>query len=242
MRIQQSRPAPGAVVGGVLVVLGTVLLLDRLQFIQIRDWFRYWPVLLILIGVVKVIDGPDGGARAFGGLLSGAGTVLLLNRLGLTNIRLFDLWPVTIIAVGVALLYNALSGGARWGGFGHANMPSNPNSGDSWIEFTTIFGGVEVRNNSTSFEGGNLTAIFGGIEVDLRRAAMAGDSAAITLTATFGGISLRVPENWVVVFQGQPIFGGYEDKTAHMQPVPGLTLKTLYLRGTAAFGGIEVKN
>lgn len=242
MRNHPSRPPGGAVAGGVLVVLGTVLLLDRLQFLRIGDWFQYWPVLLILFGIQKLMYSPDGGGRVFGGLAGAAGIVLLLNRLGITNIHLIDLWPVAIIGVGVALLYNTLAGGGRWAGPAASGGTAKANSGDSWIEFTTIFGGIEVRNNSTRFEGGNLTAIFGGIDVDLRGAVMAAESAAMALTATFGGISLRVPEEWVVVFQGQPIFGGYEDKTARIPPVPGVAPKTLYLRGIAAFGGIEVKN
>ncbi len=244
MRTSYNRQASGAIVGGVLVILGTVLLLDRLGFIQFRDFFRYWPAILVFIGLQKLIQGPDNGARVFGALVGGAGTVLLLNRLGITNIRLFDLWPVSIIAVGVLLLYNTLNGGGTWRGFGHVSDSPGapPSSGDSWIEFTTIFGGIQVRNNSPRFEGGNLTAIFGGCEVDLSRAVMAGDSAVLNLTATFGGIALRVPDGWTVVFQGTPIFGGYEDKTVRVPPVPGVPEKTLYLRGTAAFGGIEVKN
>lgn len=245
MSPRHSRQASGAVVGGVLVILGTLLLLDRLNFIEIRNFFHYWPAILVFFGLVRLIQGPDAGARIFGGLLTGVGGVLLLNRMGITNIRLFDLWPVIIIAVGVALLYNAIYGRQAaalgvggCGGFGRGQSGSS----DAWVEFTTIFGGIEVRSTSQQFEGGNLTAIFGGCDVDLRRAVMAADSAVLNVTAIFGGISLRVPEAWTVVFQGTPVFGGYEDQTIHPPETVDAPQRTLYLRGTAAFGGIEVKN
>jgi len=236
MRIRHSNQTSGAVVGGVLVVFGTVLLLDRLHFIEIRDFFRFWPALLIAFGVLRMIQGPDGGARVFGGLVSMAGVVLLANRLGFTNIRLFDLWPMVIVGVGVVLLWNALEGRAS----GTPAPP--PGNSENWLQFSTVFGGIEVRSNSQAFEGGNLTAIFGGCEVDLSRTIMATDSAVLNMSAIFGGISIRVPETWTVVFQGTPVFGGYEDKTRHPVSVPGEPVKTLYVRGTAAFGGIEVKN
>lgn len=246
MSPRQSRQTSGAVVGGVLVILGTLLLLDRLNFISFHDILRYWPAILVFFGLQRLIQGPDMGARIFGGVLTCVGGVLLLNRMGITSIRLWDLWPLAIIAVGIALLYNAVyarpgpppAGGTGACGFGHGKRSST----DSWIDYTALFGGIEVRSNSTQFEGGNLTAIFGGCDVDLRRAVMATDSAVLNVSAIFGGIALRVPEGWTVVFQGAPVFGGYEDSTIHPPDALNTPQKTLYLRGTAAFGGIEVKN
>jgi len=62
--------------------------------------------------------------------------------------------------------------------------------------------------------------------------------------AIFGGVELKIPERWKVVYQAQSIFGGYGDETR--PPVPdalgtGLR-KTLIIQGKAIFGGIVVKN
>jgi hypothetical protein len=70
---------------------------------------------------------------------------------------------------------------------------------------------------------------------------MVADSAVLEVDAIFGGAEVKVPENWSVVLQGSGIFGGFADET--MQPrldTPGL--KKLYVRGSAVFGGVAVKN
>jgi hypothetical protein len=56
----------------------------------------------------------------------------------------------------------------------------------------------------------------------------------------FGGVEVKVPQDWLVINRITPIFGGVEDKTSH--PVGGLASKKLVLRGCAVFGGVEIKN
>ena len=87
-------------------------------------------------------------------------------------------------------------------------------------------------------------SVFGGVEVDFLSADIEGQEAVIYVEAIFGGIELRVPERWKVVFQGQSIFGGYSDETRPPLPdTPGSApRKTLILQGKAVFGGINVKN
>ncbi len=55
----------------------------------------------------------------------------------------------------------------------------------------------------------------------------------------WGGIELRVPEDWTVELRGTPLLAGFVDKTR--QPsVP--TEKRLVIRGVALMGGVEIKN
>ena len=105
-----------------------------------------------------------------------------------------------------------------------------------------IFGGGHVRNRSQSFRGGEVLAVFGGYEVDLTDSVIAEGLAVIDANAMFGGVEIRVPENWTVQVKGAPIFGGYADKTRRLQRQPGLPDQNLIVRGLAIFGGIEVKN
>jgi hypothetical protein len=82
-----------------------------------------------------------------------------------------------------------------------------------------------------------LTAILGGFEVDLRNASIQGE-AVMDVMAVMGGVQLRVPDDWIVIIEGFPILGGYDDKT---RP-PKDSVKRLVIRGTVIMGGVEVKN
>jgi len=101
-----------------------------------------------------------------------------------------------------------------------------------------ILSGVNRGNNWPAFRGGDLTAVMGGCEIDLRQAAINGD-ATIDVFAVWGGIEIRVPENWTVAFHVTPILGGVEDKT---RPSLGSTAHRLTIRGVVVMGAVEVKN
>jgi predicted membrane protein len=101
-----------------------------------------------------------------------------------------------------------------------------------------ILGGVSRGNNSRAFRRADLLAIMGGCEIDLRQAAINGE-AVIDVFAMWGGIEIRVPEDWTVVSRVVPLMGGIVDKT---RPPQGASAHRLVLRGCAFMGGIEIKN
>jgi hypothetical protein len=57
--------------------------------------------------------------------------------------------------------------------------------------------------------------------------------------AMWGGIEIRVPENWTVVGRVTPILGGFDDKT---RPPQQESTQRLVIRGFVIMGGVEVKN
>jgi hypothetical protein len=119
---------------------------------------------------------------------------------------------------------------------GRSGAAASPNHLSEWA----IFGGGRRRNDSQDFQGGEAFAMFGGIELDLRKAASTREEIVIDVNAIFGGIEVRVPENWSVTVRGAGIFGGYEDKTfrAALDPKqPHLTVN-----GVAVFGGVTIQN
>jgi len=113
----------------------------------------------------------------------------------------------------------------------------NPNT----IKIDAVFSGGKRRILTQDFQGGEITTIFGGIELDLRQAAIAGDSAILEINAVFGGVEVRIPQNWNAVVQGVGIFGGFGDSTLQHN-VDAPVVKQLIVRGSAVFGGVEVKN
>jgi len=102
-------------------------------------------------------------------------------------------------------------------------------------------GGGELVVHSQDFRGGEVSAIMGGFEIDLRGAAISGDSATLEVFTLFGGIELKVPQEWNVVLHGTPILGMFAN-TAKAMADPSVPRKTLILKGTAIMGGVEVKN
>ena len=77
----------------------------------------------------------------------------------------------------------------------------------------------------------------GGFELDLRDASIKGE-AVIDIFTMMGGMSMRIPEDWLVIFDVNPFMGGYDDKT---RP-PKQSTKRLIIKGTTIMGGIEIKN
>jgi predicted membrane protein len=112
---------------------------------------------------------------------------------------------------------------------------------EDFVDSTSIFGGAKKNIISKNFQGGDLVNIFGGTELDLTRADFNG-TATIELTTIFGGTKLIVPSNWTIKSDAVTLFGGMEDKR-NVQNLPeNSPEKTLLLRGTVIFGGIEIKS
>ena len=230
-----QRHSSGAMIAGlVIIAVGTILLLNQLGVFPYHFVAHFWPVLLIVVGLIKVFTSKDRGEMVFGGCLIGAGIILQTNSLGITHITWGQAWPLFIIVVGLMVVAHAFSGKSCAG----PRMTTNEADVDSFY----IFGGGERNVNAKDFRSAKLFAIFGGYQIDLTRADMAANEAYVEANAIFGGGEIRVPINWRVVLQGVGVAGGYSDKTQHVQSDPSTPTKTLYVRGVAVFGGVEVKN
>jgi predicted membrane protein len=218
----------GPVIGGVVfIVVGLVLMLEKMGIVPHGFGLHFWPCIFIVIGILKIAYA---GGRPTGTALIAVGIFLQLHELGIIRMSFWDLWPVFIIIAGGAMLWQALAGP-------EAAVSTNPQ-----FDSLYIFGGGERYVNTKNFKGGRLFAVFGGYKIDLSHADIEGDQAVLDASAVFGGGEIRVPDNWHVSLQGAGIFGAYEDKTRHYQPDPTKPTKTLIVKGVAMFGGIEVKN
>ena len=222
------RFTPQLLIGLIIIAVGTLFTLDNLRLVDAQRYLRYWPAALILIGVLKVWQS-RGGRGVFGGLLFVlAGAWLLLETFHVVTINLFELWPLLLVLFGASLVWRGLRGGRGRGA----------TDGHSTVSALAVLGGVHRGNNSRAFRGGDLTAILGGCEIDLRQAAIDGE-AVLDVFAMWGGIEIKVPEDWTIGSRVVPILGGFEDKT---RPQRGAATHRLLVRGFAIMGGIEVKN
>jgi hypothetical protein len=223
------------VMGGVIVLLGILFLLQNLGIIYVAYIWQYWPVILIAMGLSRAAGDRGINRRASGGLIAIVGLVFLARNLGYLHADVWQLfWPAILILVrGFARRGGPWSGGGpRMGGV----SPASSNV----LDEHAVFGGIRRRIESQEFEGGEVNAIFGGVEIDLRSAATKKDEIVIELNAVFGGVELRVPDTWDVTVRGAGIFGGYEDKTMPRRDPPSGKRPRLVITGDAVFGGVTV--
>ncbi len=267
----EFRITPQLVIGLLIIFVGVVFTLDELGVAHALTYLKFWPVALIMIGIVKVSY-----ARTDGGVFAGlifmlVGGWLQAEELGLITISLRDAWPIGLVLFGAYLVWQGLTKRAPrvppdstpsddvplppfappapspWNNPSPSSttplvdpQPANPKVTDtnSTMSAMAILGGVSRGNNSRAFRRADLLAIMGGCEIDLRQAAINGE-AVIDVFAMWGGIEIRVPEDWTVVSRIVPLMGGIVDKT---RPTQGASAHRLVLRGCAFMGGIEIKN
>lgn len=253
---QHHHGGHGLFLGAIIVTIGTMLLLDNIGVIRFRDYWQYWPVILIVFGIVRIADSHGPAAIVWGSVLAGIGGLLLLDNLNLIYFDWRIFWPIILIAWGLMMVFRPM----RWrgpgvggpggmsgpggigaaGGVGDPNIPPATDSGK--LGLWTVFGGGRRMIDSQEFRGGEVTAIFGGYELDLRRAAIAGDAAVIDVNAVFGGVEIRVPETWTVEARGMGVFGGFGDETRPPRPDQVTRPQRLIVTGYATFGGVGIKN
>jgi len=223
----ESRPpirfTPRLILGLSIMAAGVLLALDNLGLVDSGVFFRFWPTVLILIGAVRLL-GPEGQQK--GGLfLIVLGGCLLAFTFGLLNWA--RLWAVLFIVVGGSIVMRAVRPPAR----GSATAVTG-------IDTMALLGGSKTVSNSPDFKGGQALAFMGGCEIDLRRATIAQGEAVFDVFAFWGGIEIRVPEEWEVVNRVNAFLGGSDNKTL----VERGAKQRLVVTGTVIMGGVEVKN
>jgi predicted membrane protein len=234
MRSDRSpRGTSSQVVLGVLAIgLGILFFLDNLDIINFRHALPFWPLVLFVVGVVKICDSGSRNGVLVGSALAGAGVLMLLSRLGFFYISWRALWPLALVGLGAAILLRP--SGRRQA---TVNLAKDSTAQDEYLDVTAILGGFQRRVTTRNLRGGEITAIMGGCELDMREASIDGE-AVIHIFAVMGGITIKCPIDWTVVLEGTPVLGGFDEKTV---PAPDKR-KRLVIRGYAIMGGVEIRN
>jgi len=229
----RPRPplTPQVLFGVFIIIVGVLFTLDNLEVLHAEDYLRYWPAAIVALGGLKLWHASRDGQGWFGGLFfTLIGVAMLLDRILDVRLSPGHLWPLVLVFLGGFLV---------WRGFGGPRLRSGGDSSSN-VSGLAIMGGFERRTNSQAFEGGELSAVLGGCDVNLRQASIApGTEAVIEVFAFWGGIDIKVPEDWTVVSRVVPIMGGIEDKTLVPNPPSG---KRLVIRGIVVMGGVSIKS
>lgn len=241
---------PRMVFGIGLMLVGGLVLIDRSGLLDALRVLRFWPLVLIAIGVQQLATrgwrpGSDEPVpwNAFAWI--GIGSLFLLNTLGITRASIFELfWPVVLIAVGVRLLTQ----GRRAAQVGDAST-TDGTSRDTGPA-VAVLSGVKRVSPPETFRSLDVTLFMGGAQLDYRPAVLQpGQEAVIDLVAIMGGCEIFVPAHWVVSAPATTILGGIDDRrVAH--PAPMMDQSTtlsgppprLVLRGLVLMGGVTIRS
>lgn len=241
---------------GIFIVLIGIALMIKVSNPDLPNWIFSWKTFLVALGLfIGFKHGFRGGSWLI--LILVGSAFLLTDIYPDISIRRY-IWPGIIIAVGAMLILKPKRSDMCSTHHGQKKKPtdntitadtitldeetyaSEKDYKEDYVDSTSIFGGAKKNIISKNFKGGDLVNFFGGTELDLTRADIKG-TAVIEVTTVFGGTKLIVPSNWTVKSDAVTIFGGMEDKR-HIQSLTDNPEKTLLLKGTVIFGGIEIKS
>jgi predicted membrane protein len=227
-RTPYVRISAQLIAGLALAALGVLFTLDNLDIVNARVILRYWPAILLVVGLSQILQ-----ARSIAGMVGGSiwilfGGVLLGERLNMISHAL-RFWPLFLVGVGAYVV---------WKSYHREEVP--PGEASERVSAVAVLGGMDRRVTATKFQGAEITAFMGGGKLDLREAIVpAGSEAVVDITAMMGGCEIKIPETWNVVVDLVPFMGGYEDKTRHPADP---TAPRLRIRGFVMMGGVEIKN
>jgi len=234
--MSENKKLPGGTIllGAILVGIGAVVLLSNLDVFHFHfnlgDW---WPVILIVLGVVQLWEGRN--LFDFSGLLlillGGIFLMANLDVIGWGDV--WQWWPAVLILLGVSILFRGkpaiLPGSAR------GAAPS----GEASLHVSNILAGSDRRVTSQEFKGGDVSNILGGVEIDLLEAKLAPGDWLLSVSTVLGGVDIRVPRDWRLEVQPTTMLGGIDD---HTHQNPDAAGGKLVVKVSALLGGIEIKN
>ena len=218
--------------GIVLIIIGLIIGGNSLGITNINIFFDGWWTLFIIIPCFIGLFKDNEKTGNLIGLLIGIALLL-----GCQNILDFDLiwklaFPTILVVIGISIIFKDTLGGKVSDEIKKLNEKRNGEN-----SYCATFSSQNVKIDGEKFTGADLTAVFGGVKCDFRNAIIDSD-VVINASITFGGIEIYVPSNVKVKIKSTPIFGGVENKA---NTKTDENSHTIYINGTALFGGVEIK-
>ncbi len=221
----------GRVIAGIVLLMIGLAFFARQAGVDLPRWLFQWPMILIVVGLYI------GARQSF--RLGGWIAVLLTGAVFLSDDILEDfdldighyLFPTLFVGAGLYMIFRPRR--KEW-------TTDTTLMSDDVIDSTAIFGGNKNKILSKNFKGGEISTFFGGSDIDLTQADIQG-TAVIQSSTAFGGVKLIVPAHWNIKSEIICIFGGIDDKRPQAKEGSDPN-KTLVLKGSCIFGGVDIKS
>jgi len=220
------------IIAGILIIAKRSDLITNETFHMIFNW----QVLLISIGIISISKNKENNIGGYIMIL--IGSIFLIPEFIDINYNTRELFfPAILIGVGIIILFKGLNNFPNKAKSRFTNKDLND---INLINDNLIFGGGEYHITSNNFRGGSINAIFGGGSYNFRNCTLEEGVQTLEVNLIFGGLEMHIPAEWDVKLEVTSILGGFSNKNiGYEKPIE--SKGQLIIRGTAIFGGGEIK-
>lgn len=94
--------------GGLMLIIGTALLLDNLDVIYIGNLWNHWPFIVVAIGIAKFLETDNAKGRGEGIWLVFIGLWLYASVFHIFGLSFGTSWPLLLVGVGASMIWNSI--------------------------------------------------------------------------------------------------------------------------------------
>lgn len=230
----------GAIGFAIFVLLvGMLLLSDKILGWQVGFWSICWPSALLVFGVFQICKRFNFTSIACTLL----GSYFLLKNLGFVELHISGdlIFPALILIFGLCLLVDALRKpkGPKFHIKNHGDnskMKQNFTQDGERFDCSLSFGQTCHRVCLPRLSEGNADCSFGELTVDLTGCDEIADGCTVNIGCHFGALNLIVPKAYRVQCESGASFGAIETQGDPDSNCSG----TIRLTGVVSFGGVEI--
>lgn len=95
--------------GVAILLMGLFFLLDNASIIEIGPFWKYWPLILVVAGIGKILNADTKRAQIEGTWLAFVGAWLFISFNHIFGLSFRNSWPLLIIAWGMSILWKETS-------------------------------------------------------------------------------------------------------------------------------------
>jgi predicted membrane protein len=111
-------------------------------------------------------------------------------------------------------------------------------SGDDYINATTVFGDVKRVVLSKEFKGGSIRNLFGNTDIDFTQADMT-STAVLDISQAFGQVTIAIPQGWMVDLTIANILAQVDDDRSYLERTKKYN-KTLVISGISLLAAVDI--
>lgn len=219
--------------GVALIAIGILIFLNNFQFTIFSFDLFSWPIILLVIGIIILLNERD----SFFGLLlvivGGAGIASDMLDISFKYVFI-EYWPFLLILLGLYTVFLAFNKNPK-DKLESIELNGNP------LDIFSIFSDRAKLVKSDNFSGGKITSIFGELNVDLKDCTITSDKIEIDVLTLFGATKILMPKDWEIINKTTTIFGGFDYQRGKSVQDSIPEDKIVILKGLVLFGGGEIK-